>query len=194
MAIKNLNNFVHEKLQRYIKVGDIVIDATVGNGFDTAFLAEAVSASGKVYGFDIQEEAINRTKQLLKEKNLFHQVELLNVGHQYMLETLRETVVGKVSVVMFNLGYLPRGDKRIVTRADSTVAALEASLKLIRPGGVISVMAYRGHAGGREEYETVEKILGQSALYDDMKILATSDTGPVWLLVEQVSQSSRVVF
>ena len=66
---------------------------------------------------------------------------------------------GEVAVVMFNLGYLPGGDKSLVTRPDTTLPALRAALDLLAPGGLVSVVAYPGHFGGAEESEAVEAFL-----------------------------------
>jgi hypothetical protein len=66
---------------------------------------------------------------------------------------------GSVSAVMFNLGYLPRGDHAIITQSDSTVPAIAAAVKALRDGGVMTVLCYRGHAGGPEEYAAVERLL-----------------------------------
>lgn len=140
-----------------LKQGGIAIDATVGNGYDTAFLAEAVGAEGQVFGFDVQEEAIRRTRERLAEIGLSEQVTLLHEGHETMATSLPEGVKGYVDAVMFNLGYLPgASDKTCITRPDTTRQALEEALTVLRPGGAISVVVYPGHEGGDAEAEAVE--------------------------------------
>ncbi|KAB2048847.1 hypothetical protein ES319_A13G138200v1 [Gossypium barbadense] len=140
--------------------GDIVIDATCGNGYDTVAMLKMVadeSGHGRVYGIDIQTEALENTSSLLdetvtqKEKEL---VKLFPICHSRMDEVLPENTA--VRLVAFNLGYLPGGDKGIITTSKTTLLALEASKKMLILGGLISLVVYVGHPGGREELETVE--------------------------------------
>jgi hypothetical protein len=56
---------------------------------------------------------------------------------------------------MFNLGYRPGGDRSIVTRTDSTLTALESAYRLLLPGGIMTVVGYVGHPGGRDETDAV---------------------------------------
>lgn len=53
------------------------IDLTCGNGYDTLFLSNLAGISGCVKAFDIQEEAIERTKKLLKEKSNYNNYEVI---------------------------------------------------------------------------------------------------------------------
>jgi tRNA G37 N-methylase Trm5 len=136
-----------------ISEGVQVIDATAGNGHDTLFLARLVGDRGRVFSFDIQQEAIEHTRRLLEAENILERVELIQHGHEEMHLFVHEPV----AAVMFNLGYLPRGDHLIVTRPDSTVSAIEASLRILSRGGIITVVLYTGHDGGREEQDAVLK-------------------------------------
>ncbi len=132
-----------------LQPGEVAVDATVGNGHDTLFLAQQVGAQGHVYGFDIQEEALARTRRRLEEAGLRDRVTLLQMGHEHMAEAVPAAWHGRIGAVMFNLGYLPGGsDRTCITRPQTTVPALEAALRLLRPGGVLTVVAYRGHPGG----------------------------------------------
>lgn len=65
----------------------------------------------------------------------------------------------RAKLVCFNLGYLPAGDKQLVTEASTTAAAIEAALEVVRPGGLISIIAYTGHPGALEEYNAVKDLL-----------------------------------
>ena len=130
-----------------VSEGDTVIDATVGNGNDTVFLAGLVGEKGRVYGFDIQQEAINNTEGLLKALGLKNRVKLIRDGH----ENMDKYITGDVKAVIFNLGYLPGGNRGITTLPHATLAAVKKSLKLLQPGGVITIAAYRGHQAGKEE-------------------------------------------
>jgi 16S rRNA C1402 N4-methylase RsmH len=147
----------HEEIQRVLKPGAIAIDCTVGNGHDTAFLARMVGEQGKVYGFDIQQQALDRGWQRLREQNLEKQVALFHAGHELLPTLLPVEVTGHVKAIMFNLGYLPGSDKSRITHTSTTLSALEAALPLLAPGGCISILAYAGHAGGQQESEAVQQ-------------------------------------
>lgn len=140
-------------MARAVSAGDICIDATCGNGHDTVFLAQLVGETGKVYAFDIQQEALACTRSRLAAENLARRVELIEAGHEELLAYVHEEVSG----VMFNLGYLPGGDKEVITQPETTVRALEAARSLLRPLGLITVVIYTGHPGGREEAAAVEQ-------------------------------------
>lgn len=133
--------------------GLCAVDATVGNGHDTLFLAQAVGPRGRVYGFDVQERAIKATQNCCGEAGVGDRVTLLHAGHERMAELLPDDVTA--AAVMFNLGYLPGADKSVVTQPATTIAALDAALSLLAPGGVISITAYTAHPGGSEETEAV---------------------------------------
>ncbi len=152
--LKQPLRFSHDILKETIVSGDTVIDATVGNGNDTVLLAQLVGPFGKVYGFDIQEEAIKSTSQKLLLTGLTEQVELIQESHDKINEYL--TMDTKISAVTFNLGYLPKGDKTITTQAHSTLEAIHQSLPLLRKQGIISIMIYSGHEGGMEEKNAVD--------------------------------------
>jgi SAM-dependent methyltransferase len=156
MAMESLRGGVvlsHLFLRERVQQGDRVADATCGNGLDTLFLARLVGEGGKVWAFDIQEEALANTRTRLAEAGCLARVDLVAAGH----ERLAEFVDGPLRAAVFNLGYLPGGDKRVVTRPDETIAALEQAAGLIIPGGIITVCIYTGHPGGAEEGEAVEK-------------------------------------
>ncbi len=127
--------------------GELVIDATAGNGRDTLFLARQVGDKGKVLSFDVQKEAIERTRKLLEDENLLHRVVLILDSHERMPYYVQDPV----AAIMFNLGYLPGGDHKIITRPETTVNALKAGLLMLRPKGIITLTIYTGHEGGAEE-------------------------------------------
>lgn len=155
---KPLTALAQELVHEAVEPGVTVIDATVGNGFDTVFLAEAVGPSGSVAGYDIQADALEATRRRLDASGLSN-VTLHHASH----EQIAEIEPGSIAAVMFNLGYLPRGDHEITTTAETTVAAVAAAIDVIRPGGVISILCYRGHAGGPEEYAAVASLLEHRA-------------------------------
>lgn len=142
----------HLVIRSFLREGDPVVDATCGNGHDTLFLAQLVGETGRVWAFDIQEQAINQTTRRLTEAGLAERVMLLHEGH----ETMAEQVSGGLAVVMFNLGYLPGGDQTIITQPETTLAAFGQAQELLRPGGVLAVTIYPGHDGGASERRTVD--------------------------------------
>ncbi|WIA30339.1 hypothetical protein OEZ86_000426 [Tetradesmus obliquus] len=169
-----------------LQPGDVAVDATCGNGHDTLFMAQRVGQGGAVYAIDLQESAVASTRQLLQQQlppEACPQLHLLQGCHS-QLQALVGSNVAKL--VAFNLGYLPGGDKGIVTAADSTAAAVEAALEVVCPGGLVSVMCYIGHPGGLEEYERVRALAaGLSPSYwtsSELK-LVNRPTAPVMLLL-----------
>jgi hypothetical protein len=150
MAFPRATEIAHLILKSRISTGDHVVDATVGNGHDTVFLAECVGVEGRVDGFDVQKEAIERT--LFRIGTGSPQVFLHHSGH----ENIASLVPPGIKAVMFNLGYFPSGDKSIITRPETTVQALDASRSLLREDGLISILIYPGHAGGDAEADAVE--------------------------------------
>src|SRR5690606_26497853 len=120
---------------RAIEEGDLVIDATVGNGCDTVFLARAVGKRGAALGVDIQEEALRAARERLERENLLSRTRLVRRSHAEMREALADAgETRRPQAIMFNLGYLPGGDKTVTTVAEETLAALDRSSELVAPG------------------------------------------------------------
>lgn len=172
---------IGEKLKR----GHVSVDATAGKGNDTLFLARLVGPTGKVYAFDIQEEALSRTASLLKRNDLYDRVELVCAGHEKILDYVPCTV----DAVMYNLGFLPGGDQSITTGQETTLSSINAALSLLRKGGRISLVIYTGHPGGQEEYEAVEKYTSMldSLQYRVIRInfLNRAANAPVLIMIEK---------
>ncbi|MEG0373606.1 MAG: class I SAM-dependent methyltransferase [Enterococcus sp.] len=135
--------FSHQLLKEITTAGDHVIDATMGNGNDTLFLAELVGSTGHVYGFDIQAQALKNTREKL--------------GSAIDHETIEENIPAEQPIkgAIFNLGYLPKGDKQIITLPETTKQAMDAILKRLVVGGRMIVVIYYGHAGGEDEKHEV---------------------------------------
>lgn len=142
-------------ISNLVKENDIVIDATIGNGNDTLFLSNLVT-KGKIFGFDIQVDAINKTKALL-DKNKINNYILFNESHANI--KILNDYKSKVSLVLFNLGYLPGGNKKITTNYKSTLKAIADSLELLNNKGVILVVIYPGHCEGLKESVEIKKYL-----------------------------------
>ncbi len=158
MIYENVIKASRAFLSLYIKEGDIVIDATCGNGNDTLFLANVVGETGIVYGFDVQAEAINNTMTLL-EKNNIKNVEIVHDSHCAMKKYV-EKYLKEISGVVFNLGYLPSGEnKKITTTAVSTIDAIKTSLEILKVSGIILLAVYVGHEEGLSESIELDKYL-----------------------------------
>ncbi|MGX7150628.1 class I SAM-dependent methyltransferase [Enterococcus ureasiticus] len=148
-------HFSHTLLKEVIQVGDIVVDATMGNGNDTAFLAELVGSTGLVYAFDVQEKALINTEKKLTELGLKDQTTLLHQGHETLGEAIPEET--QLTAAIFNLGYLPKSDKQVITKPDTTKKALDALLARLKPKGRIILVVYYGHTGGEAELALVQE-------------------------------------
>jgi predicted methyltransferase len=172
-----LTSLAHELLATALQPGDLAVDATAGNGHDTLHLAQQVSPGGRVYAFDVQHRALDATAGKLYAAGLRDSVCLCRTGHQDMLQRIPAAWRGRVAAITFNLGYLPGGDKQITTGAASTLEALEQALQLLRNGGVLSVLAYRGHPGGAQEAAAVQRWLDDHA--DELGCQVHESPGPV---------------
>ena len=142
----------HAFLEEVVTDEDIVVDATMGNGYDTLFLAQLAK---KVYAFDIQEQAIEQTTKRLAEAKLDN-VELLLTGHENVAQ-----YVESIKAAIFNLGYLPSADKTVITQPHTTIQALEKLCQRLVTGGRIAIMIYYGHTGGDVERDAVLDFVSQ---------------------------------
>ena len=135
----------------------LCIDATCGNGGDTAFLCGITAPEGKVLGFDIQPEAIASTRKHLEQKGVpAGKYELHCDSHANLLQYVQP---GTADAVMFNFGWLPGADHAVFSTADSSIPALKAALEAVRPGGVVSAILYSGQVIGSDEKQTVLEFL-----------------------------------
>lgn len=143
--------FVHRLLEDTLSKEDITIDATCGNGHDTLKLA---MLSKFVYGFDVQDIAVENTTSLLNSKDITN-FKVIKDSHA----NLSKYVSDKVKAVTFNLGYLPGSDKSVQTSFTSTLQALHSCLDILEKNGVICISLYIGHEGGINEAMEVEKFV-----------------------------------
>ncbi|MBQ9993471.1 MAG: class I SAM-dependent methyltransferase [Clostridia bacterium] len=160
----------HKFIADNVRPGDICIDATAGRGGDTAFLCELVGERGKVIAFDIQQEAIDSTRALLEKRGLSSIAELHLCSHSLMDEYAAE---GTISCITFNFGWLPGGDHNIFTLPDTSIAAIDKGLRLLKPGGVMSLCIYYGRETGYAERDAL------------LEHLATIDSDEYAVIVSQ---------
>lgn len=147
-----ITNWCQELVKAHIEEGDICIDATMGNGNDTEFLCRCAGKGGKVLAFDIQQPALERTRERLSRELEYENYELYLESHEKMAEHAQKD---SVSCIMFNLGYLPLGDHSLATRAESSIAAMKAGLELLKKDGIMSICIYSGGDSGFTERDRV---------------------------------------
>lgn len=141
-------DLAHHYWANILKQGDIAIDATCGNGWDTLVLAKLFS--GKLFSFDIQEAAIESTHALLNKElseEVRNRIEIIHGSHAAF-----PSWIETAKLIVYNLGYLPgAGNKELTTKTESTIASLQQALKLLSSGGMISITCYPGHPEGEKE-------------------------------------------
>lgn len=151
MKLEGILPFARTLLKCTVKAGDIAVDATAGNGHDTLFLAGLVAEEGQVFSFDVQKEAIENTRNRLEEHEIQERVTLIHKGHENILSSIPERLHGKITGAIFNLGYLPGGDKSVVTKPQTTISAIEQLLEIMAREGIIVLVIYHGHPEGKTE-------------------------------------------
>ena len=177
--IFNTVNLICEKV---ISKSDYVVDATCGNGFDTLKLA---TLSKKVFSFDIQDAAINNTKDLLK-KNAVDNALLIHDSHHNIDKYLYE-YKQKISLVLFNLGYLPGNNKEIMTNYKTTLLALEKSYKLLNKKGIILMVCYP-HEEGKKESNEIIKYLDKNKIHYQIYRNTNNPNAPFLIEIKKDSQ------
>lgn len=148
----NTLGIAHDAIARHVSPGDFCIDATAGNGNDTAFLCELVGETGRVLALDIQQQAVERTRALLESKGLAPIATVVRDSHSNLL---RYAQPGTVSCVVFNFGYLPGGDHSLYTRPQTSIPAVRQGLTLLKPGGLMCLCIYYGGDTGYEERDAL---------------------------------------
>lgn len=151
--IKRPLHLSHDFLAEVLDDGAVAVDATMGNGNDTAFLAQHAK---KVYAFDVQEQALKSTQERL-EKQAISNAQLILDGHQ----NLDKYVSEPIRAAIFNLGYLPSADKTVITKPDTTLVAIEKILERLEIGGRLAIMIYYGHEDGDMEKDAVLEYVNQ---------------------------------
>ena len=147
-----ITNWIHHFIKDHVQLGDICIDATMGNGNDTVLLSKLVGENGKVIAFDIQQLALDNTKEKLMNEQCPLNYELILSSHEQMSDYAKEETV---SCITFNLGYLPGGDHTKSTKGESSIKAIETGLELLKKKGMMTICIYSGGDSGFEEKNTV---------------------------------------
>ena len=139
--------------KRQIAPGDTAVDATCGNGYDTLFLAQLPLSY--LYALDIQPAALEKTRNLLAF-HLNEEALLRVILHQMSHEDLRKVPCSPPpKLIVYNLGYLPGGDKSITTQTESTLASISSALSILAENGALSITCYPGHEEGKKEEDAI---------------------------------------
>ena len=175
---------------QHLKEGEVAVDFTMGNGNDTLFLSKTVGEGGRVYAFDIQEEALASTEAHLVASGAPRNYTLICASHHRVKEFVREPI----KAGMFNLGYLPgSGRKAVTTMRETTMPAVEAAIELLAPDGVLIVAIYPGHEEGALEGEAIREYLSTLSRFricaSEFRIL-NSPTSPYFFLIEKSPRTS----
>ena len=177
--LKLHKHFVLEHLHE----GDVAVDFTMGNGYDTEFLSKTVGESGRVYAFDVQAQALESTARHLEETGCPKNYTLIHDSHHNVKNYVKE----KFKAGMFNLGWLPGGDKSITTLRETTLPAIEAAIDLMDADAILNVAVYPGHEEGDLEGKMICDYLASISRH---KVAATkvnilnSPTSPYFIVIE----------
>ena len=181
-----ITDLCHRLMEEQVMPGDICIDATAGNGNDTEWLCRLVGKTGKVYAFDIQEEALHKTRERLRVQGMT--AEIIHAGHENMAEYVIERE--RVACIVFNFGYLPGGDHGLATRLETSVRAISEGLSLLKEGGALCLCLYSGGDSGFAEREAILDYLkdldSQKYLVITMEYFNRPNHPPMPVLVKKV--------
>ncbi len=183
----SVTEIVHDLVRPHVQPGDAALDGTAGNGHDTLFLAQCVGPTGRVFAWDIQPLAVARTAALL-EKHGVTWVELISGDHA----ELEKRPDCAFAAAIFNLGYLPASDRTVVTSLVSSTRAIRAAIERLAPGGIVTVLAYTGHAGGTEEAEAIHDLMRATEYRFDEVAFPGGRTAPPRLLMLQRPKASSL--
>ncbi|WP_348663022.1 class I SAM-dependent methyltransferase [Chlamydia vaughanii] len=150
----NVVRLSHEIFQEFLTPGDTAIDATCGNGKDCLILAQLLQGKGRLVAYDVQQEALEKAKQLCSEsltQEEFSIIEFKKISHEHINES-------GAKLIHYNLGYLPNGDKSITTLEKTTLISIQKALTLVAPHGAITVVCYPGHEEGAHEMSSIESL------------------------------------
>ena len=155
MELNRAVAYQHLLWKEQLKTAKVVVDATCGNGNDSLYLLKNGQEGMHLFAMDIQEEAIRRSKELLEQEGISEGVIFLHVSHEEGLAELVE----ELDLVVFNLGYLPKSDHRMMTEAETTISAIQVASEKLSVGGIITIIAYPGTEKGKKEKEALEMFL-----------------------------------
>lgn len=151
VKINNIKTLIEFFMKNYIDKIKVAVDMTVGNGFDSKNILEILQPE-KLYCFDIQQEALDNSKILLEK---YLNCELILENHKNFDKFVKENI----DFAIYNLGYLPKGDKNITTNAEDVEESLKKLLGKLNSKGIIFITFYIGHSAGQIESLEVSKFI-----------------------------------
>ncbi len=185
-VLRSARYLAQDALRQHLSEGCAAADCTAGNGHDTCFLASLCGESGHVYAFDIQGSALAYTAALLEKEGLAGRVTLIRDGHEH----IPDHGLPPLDAVMFNLGWLPGGDKSVTTRWETTKSGVLGALALLKRGGLLTVCVYPGHEEGALERDRLFALFSslQPREYNALRC-AFANAGPgapeCWIIQKQ---------
>ena len=141
-----------ELIERALHPGARALDATLGNGHDALWLCGLVGETGRVYGFDVQAEAVARSRARLEAAGVIGRAALFHDGHENLGAYIEDE---SIDAAMFNLGWLPGAPHGVTTRTEPTLRAVDAALRALRPEGILTICVYPGHPEGARERDAL---------------------------------------
>jgi hypothetical protein len=175
--VNDISELVHNIIKLHYSDCNIAVDATLGNGHDTNFLAEYFN---KVYSFDIQKSSVDNC---LEKKRT--NVNPIHDSHINLELYIKE----EIDVIVYNLGYLPGSNKEVTTKCDSTLTSIKIALKLLIPGGILLAVMYPGHTEGKKESDAILKFAGELSKKEFGVMLHTfinREKAPQLVIIEKV--------
>lgn len=175
--VGDISKISHYIISNFLLNKNVAIDATLGNGHDTDFLCKNFD---RVYSFDIQKTACDN---YLEKKN--DNVKVINDSHHMLEEYIDENV----DCIMYNLGFLPGGDKNITTKSSTSLESIKIGLSMLNSGGIMTICLYRGHTEGKEEENLIIPYLKKmdKSKYGVMyhSFLNRNENAPILIVIEK---------
>ncbi len=180
--------YAHRVWARHLRPGARIIDATVGNGRDAEFLASLLQGKGELFVYDIQEQAIENSRLRLQRYSSDFSTLHIAFRHQSHESFLEE----HVDLIVYNLGYLPGGNKEITTKVTSTLASLASAQQALSPQGAISVMCYPGHLAGKLEEQAVQQWAFLQAIDWSVQYFFWNPGKPSWFWIKKLGSPTSI--
>ena len=178
-----LTERAHQAWSQVVQLNDSCVDMTLGNGWDSLQLCNLVGKEGKVYGFDIQEDAISSSQHLLAKCGKYQNFKLIRDCHTCFPLHLPQSLKGQIRAFTFNLGYLPGSDKLVITETQKSLQAIKEAYRWISIDGIISVISYRGHHGGKEEFNGITEWIKEDSIEHQKIEASVKESTPVFFLI-----------